>query len=447
MRGKELNLLTSELSSGLSATEAENKKAVFASELSNGEQKNQDIKDELDIKLQYNNEDNDNFIDFEITITNLYSKELNLRDLNLKYYMTHKSEKNDVVECYYAGTCNGEYRILTGHVKGIVEKIGCERCADITFDEGRLKIGQSISLQFNIHDKDWESRYDQIDKSLCRIECYINVHPDGNKGKDSKLLEHEIGYVSAVYNEQDIIIKLNGNKLTDIVEKKYDDSESEEEIYRLQDGCDYILRYNETEDECIVMLKGSYLKRNSFGLERTYRNIQFNFSGGKSQNLGIDTIHVGPSNRFLMQLATVEGRYDTVLSIPVLVDALNYYKGIDSCTSEIYYDPSEVEVVSVIPGDLVNESDKFEYKDDIEDGRIKIEYKADNCRDVSYLKKGRLLNVQFRGKNGRSGSKSHIYLFGEGCSRENPDKPLRICNTINSSIIFNPDESSEVIFN
>lgn len=175
MRMKKLKALFSVLAAtlvitGINYTIDNNIKVVYGTEAESQAESN------IKFEITYNNADSANSIDPVITITNNSDKELNLKDLNLKYFGPY-GEGNDVCACYYAGTNNGNYKNFTDNVEGDIREDSedFDKHLNIKFNDGVLDVGQSMSMQMSVHKNDW-SNYEESDKSAFSL----SVYEDGN---------------------------------------------------------------------------------------------------------------------------------------------------------------------------------------------------------------------------------------------------------------------------
>ena len=143
-------------------------KQVYADEV-------QSYTNKINVDISYEAEDAKDSINPMITITNTDSQPLDLKNLNLKYYYPSDLYSDEIYNCYYAGTNDGENKNFTNYVEGNIKKDSSidKVYADITFTDGTLDAGQSMIIKGGIHKLSW-AFYDESDKSLCSLDAYIN---------------------------------------------------------------------------------------------------------------------------------------------------------------------------------------------------------------------------------------------------------------------------------
>ena len=170
----------------------------------------------INVDISYEAEDAKDSINPIIIITNTDSQSLDFKNLNLKYYYPSDLYSEEIYNCYYAGTNDGENKNFTNYVEGNIKKDSStdKVYADITFTDGTLDAGQSMIIKGGIHKSSW-SFYDVSDKSLCSLEAYIDSVLVYGQNKEVVLPTLDKDIISYGLNMQ-VKINLNGNKFLGI---------------------------------------------------------------------------------------------------------------------------------------------------------------------------------------------------------------------------------------
>ena len=262
---------------------------------------------ESNVKVDVVNGTSANSISPTITITNTGSEKLDLKNVKLRYFYTADGDENQIFNCYYAGTTNGEYSNLTGNIVGKIAKLSskttnADSYIEISFNGGSLNAGQSAQIQAAVNKDGWQA-YNQSDDYSYNNSKHIAVYennklvwgsePDGS-GSVPEIISSELDKSSievdkASLNDEIVNIKLNGNTFTGIT--------------GLTQGKDYTVTGGN-----VVTIKSEYLKSLAVG----NTSLTFNFNQGDSQKLNINVKDTG------IVLPPVEDK-DAVIS-PVTVD-------------------------------------------------------------------------------------------------------------------------------
>lgn len=315
------------------------------------------VESDIKVEVTYYNKDSANSIDPVISITNNSDKKLDLQDLNLKYFGSY-GDNNECV-CYYAGTNNGKYKNLSSGVKASIN----DKYLNIDFTKGTLDTNQSMSMQMNVHKRNW-SNYKNIDKSLFKLGVFKDgVDKEIDVETNKNLVMPEVSIAEMIKEGPDDIdgIKVieNGNKFLG--------------IEGLEEGKDYTCKRIETEDnfEDIITLNKEFANPRS-GSESCmgYTDFYLNFENNIRKVIGVSGFPMPGIDFFDLTMDKAKGKRGEYIKVPITLSTLWEGVNFDGCSFTLKYDTDVFEDAYIEKDDSL---EKFS-KNNKEKGLVSVSY-------------------------------------------------------------------------
>ncbi|WP_315068115.1 cellulose binding domain-containing protein, partial [uncultured Clostridium sp.] len=151
----------------------------------------------------------------QIKIKNISNKEINLSNMQLKYFFTNEGNGDSIFECDWAGL---NHNAITGNVKGnfVRDNLG-DSTLTISFQgDKKLKPGEELEIQGRIHDPNWKvyNRFNDYSLNTAdyskndRISVYYKnikvcgTEPTLDTQNDAQITNSDFTLLSADANQQ-----------------------------------------------------------------------------------------------------------------------------------------------------------------------------------------------------------------------------------------------------
>lgn len=347
-----------------------------------------------DLQILFNNTGNTitscNNINANFKLTNNSSSNINLADLKFRYYYTADSDKEQNFFCDHAGMLNGwTYSGVTDKVTGTFHKISpatknADSYVEIGFksDAGMLSAGGYIEIQTRVARSDWTNYDLSNDYSFKVSKDYtennkITAYLKGNLiyGNECVVIPPIISPTSITYDissDSDVLVTLtpNGNSFKGIV--------------GLTQDKDYTITEN-----TITILK-EYLSSLPCGDAKLV--FDYGVENNPVLNISVSSIARIPTT---IEIGSGTGTtFYRNVTVPITLSNINTVGEIGAFNFYVEYDTTRLQVLSIVPGDIIVNPDKnasFKLRND----RIEFNYIDTTWGNEPITKDGIVANITF----------------------------------------------------